>query len=199
MQYKQGFTLLETLVALILISMLSVLLIQGLTFALMIRERALEQTQFQREDALRRAWFIETTKSAAADLETVSSHAFVGDSQSFRFLTLHALQLTPGIPAVVEWLLEYDGDGVNHLYYRQDDQPYQRVWSWQAEPARFRYFDPSLGWGDTWNTVQASRTQMLLPAAVKLETTWLGEPHTWFAPVVGRRNPRPGLIPEFEL
>ena len=186
-----GFTLLETLVALVITALASVLIVQGLAQALMLRDRVLEHTQYQREDALRRGWFGDTVSTLVADLPRIEQHRFVGTAEGFRGLTLAALQELPGLPTVVEWRLEREGDDVWHLYYRQSESAAQRSWSWRAEQAEFAYFDPTLGWHAEWPP--AGSAAPALPAAVSLTTHWRGRPLTWVAAVRNRRDPRPDL------
>ena len=185
-----GFTLLETLVMLVIVSLTSVLIMQGLAQALDLRERVLEHTEYQREDALRRAWFGDSVRSLVADLARIENHRFEGDATGFKGLTLAALQAFPGLPRVVNWRLERDGE-VFHLFYSQQGDAPQRVWSWRAEAARFSYYAPETGWVDAWPPQDSDARP--LPSLVAFETTWRDEPRSWVAAVAGRRSARPSL------
>lgn len=192
--YKAGFTLLETLVALVITALASVLIMQGLSHALMLRERVVEHTQFQREDMLRRAWFGESVNALIADIPRIERHRFRGDADGFHGLTLAPLQELPGVPVAVDWSIEREDDIV-HLYYQQPDRARQRVWSWRAETARFAYFDPQLGWSARWPPATANASP--LPASVAFVSEWRDKPLTWVASVLGARTPRNGLeLPE---
>lgn len=191
-----GFTLLETLVALVITALASVLIIQGVSHTLMLRERVIEHTQYQREDALRRAWFQDTVSTLIADLQRIESHRFQGGPGGFAGLTLAPLQEQAGVPTAVQWYLEREDDIV-HLFYRQAGAEPQRVWSWRSERAGFRFYDPETGWTDQWPP--APRGADALPAAVMFETTWRGSPRVWVAAVQGRRNVRSGLVPPPEF
>ena len=190
---SHGFTLLETLVALVITALASVLIMQGLSHVLTLRDRVLEHTEYQREDALRRGWFGDTVGALIADLPRIERHRFEGDAQGFRGLTLASLQELPGVPVIAEWRLEQEGD-VFHLYYRQEQGEWQRSWSWRAEQAAFAYFDPDLGWQAQWPVQNAPP----LPAAISFTTEWRGRPLTWVAAIRGTRNVRPGLEPGVE-
>lgn len=190
--FSKGFTLLETLVALVITALTSILIMQGLSHALTVRERVLEYTEYQREDALRRGWFSDTVNALAADLPRVERHRFHGTSEGFQGLTLAALQKLRGVPTRIEWRIERDGDVV-HLYYRQEDNEWQRSWSWRAEQAEFSYFDPEHGWQSQWPMSVATEAQ--LPAVVAFSTRWRGRPLTWVAAVKSSREPRASLIP----
>jgi len=187
-----GFTLLETLVALVITALASVLLMQGLSQALMLRERVIEHTQFQREDILRRAWFTDSVNALIADLQRIDRHRFEGGPEGFRALTLAALQEPPGVPVPIGWSLEQEAD-IFHLYYQQPDRDRQRVWSWRADTARFSYFDPQLGWGPEWPPKSGDAAP--LPQAIALTTEWRTRPLTWVAAVLGSRSVRKGLEP----
>ena len=191
-KFGAGFTLLETLVALVITALTTVLLMQGLSQALMLRERVLEHTQFQREDSLRRSWFNDTVNALVADLPRNERHRFAGDSDGFRGLTLAALQEFPGVPVPVEWSIEREAD-ILHLYYQQSDQNRQRIWSWRADEASFSYFDPDLGWSSGWPP--AGTAVPPLPQAIALTTEWRDRSVTWVAAVLGSRTVREGLDP----
>lgn len=187
-----GFTLLETLVALVITALASVLIMQGLSHALTLRERILEHTQYQREDALRRGWFGDSVGALIADLPRIERHRFTGDPEGFSGLTLAALQELPGVPTVVSWKVEREAD-VIHLYYRQAQEDWQRTWSWRAVQARFSYFDRDTGWRAEWPP--RGRESMPLPAVIAFTTRWRGRPVTWVAAIQGRRDVRSGLEP----
>lgn len=191
-QHQQGFTLLETLVALVIASLVSVLIMQGLSHALMLRERVLELTQYQREDALRRGWFNDSVQSLVADLPEIERHRFEGEANGFRGLTLSALQELPGVPTTMAWQLEREGE-IFRLLYGQGGNSGQLAWAWQAPRARFSYFSPETGWQEAWPP--AGYQGPPLPALVAFETEWRGRPVTWVAAVQGGRAPRDGLKP----
>ncbi|NDY96324.1 PulJ/GspJ family protein [Wenzhouxiangella limi] len=193
-----GFTLLETLVALIIASLVSVLLMQGLTQALLLRDRVLDHVQFQREARLRYAWFDDTVSALIADLGRVERHRFTGGPNGFSGLSLAPLTDWPGKPSMVHWQLESEGD-LFHLYY-QEGAPiiaseWQRAWSWYAQSAEFAYYDPQAGWQSQWPPEGGHGLAMIpaLPAIIAFTTQWRGQPVTWAASVRGRRNPRPDL------
>lgn len=187
-----GFTLLEMLVALVITALASVLVMQGLSQALMLRERILEQTQFQREDILRRAWFTDSVNALIADLPRIDRHRFQGGPEGFRGLTLAALQELPGVPISIGWSIEQEADIFN-LYYQQPDRDGQRLWSWRADSARFSYFDPERGWVQEWPPDGGGGAP--LPQAIALTTQWRAQPLTWVAAVLGSRTVREGLEP----
>ena len=189
----RGFTLLETLVALVIASLVTVLLMQGLSHALMLRERVLEITQFQREDALRRGWFQDVVQALVADLERVEAHRFSGSASGFNGLTLAALQEAPGVPAVAEFRIEREGEVVR-LLYREQQGPEQRVWAWRSEQAGFSYYAPETGWTSRWPP-DTNGPARALPAAVAFESTWRGAPLSWVAAVRAARTPRRDLVP----
>ena len=189
----RGFTLLETLVVLVLVSLLSVLMVQGLSHALMLRERVLDLTQFQREDALRRGWFQDTAQGLLADLERIEDHQFTGTSERFSGYSLAPLLGPPGAPAVIEWRLEQTGE-LFRLYYRQQDAPPRLTWEWRTDQAEFVYFAPEVGWVSQWPPAQLDGTSAL-PAVVALQASWRGDRLTWAAPTRVAPSPRDDLVP----
>lgn len=191
-RFVAGFTLLETLVALVITALATVLMMQGLSLAIKLRERVLEHTQFQREDSLRRFWFQDTVNALTADLPRIQRHRFEGDVDGFQGLTLAALQELPGVPVPVFWSIEREAD-IFSLYYQQADHNRQHVWSWRADEASFSYFDPDRGWLPDWPP--AGIAVPPLPQAVALTTEWRDRPVTWVAAVLGSRTVREGLEP----
>lgn len=194
-----GFTLVEMLVVLILVSLTSVLLIQGTSQLLIIRDRVLEHTEYQREDVLRRSWFGETVGSLIADLETIDEHRFMGDESGFSGLTLAALTRPAGMPVRIEWRVETEED-IFRLLYAEQGGDWQHVWSWRPDFARFSYYSPESGWVAQWPPGGLGTAPLPLPALVMFETTWRGEPRTWLGAVQSSREVRPRLIhgEEFE-
>lgn len=193
---QSGFTLLETLVALVITALASVLIMQGVSHALSLRERVIELTQYQREDGLRRGWFQDTVSSLVADLERIESNRFIGGPGGFAGLTLSPLQGKAGVPTSVRWFLEREDDIV-YLHYQEPGVGPQRVWAWRTEEAGFRYYSPDQGWSLEWPP--AGQPAFSLPAAIRFETTWRGRPRVWVAAVQGRRDARAGLVPPPEF
>src|SRR3546814_6549996 len=65
----RGFTLLETVVTLVIVSLLVTMLMQALSHALNLRTRLLRVQQESRTELLQEAWFRETVGAAQDDLE----------------------------------------------------------------------------------------------------------------------------------
>ena len=188
---QQGFTLLEMLVTLMLTSLVAVLLTQGVSQMLMLRERILEHTEFQRENMLRRAWFTDSINDLIADIPLVERNGFHGDSRSIQGLSLSPMAALSGVPIVMNWRLEADED-VWHLLYRESGSHELRVWSWRADWAYFSFFDSRTSWVGQWPP--SPELSGLLPEAVLLTTEWRGEPLVWVAGVGSSRSPRPNLL-----
>ncbi|MFZ1643035.1 MAG: type II secretion system protein, partial [Candidatus Contendobacter sp.] len=116
-----GFTLLEMLVTLTIVSLLTVLLMQGLLYALQLRARMLEQQQRRQAAVLQEHWF-RASSAALAPGKANGPDVFSGDRTGFRGLSLAPLLGDRGAPARIEWRLEPEAAGVALRYRQSGDE-----------------------------------------------------------------------------
>lgn len=142
---SRGFTLLEALVTLVIVSLVATVLMQSLSHVLGLRERVLRNEREARIAALHERWFRDTVAAAVADLPQGEA-AFRGDAAGLRFLGTDPL--ADGRASPVEWrLVRRDGDLV--LEYVEQGQPWT-VLAHGLEGANFRYLDAAGRWQARW-------------------------------------------------
>jgi general secretion pathway protein J len=141
----RGFSLLEALVTLVILSMIATVMMQSLSQVLDLRERVLRSERDARVAALEERWFRESIGAAVADLPGAAG-AFQGDSRSMRFLGLDPLDGS-GL-AVVEWRIEATPAGAR-LELRQGDRAWPLRGGFGAATG-FRYLDAAGRWQSRW-------------------------------------------------
>ncbi|MDE0029704.1 MAG: prepilin-type N-terminal cleavage/methylation domain-containing protein [Deltaproteobacteria bacterium] len=138
-----GFTMVEMLVVLVLVSLLGTLVIQGTGFFLgqygavkrIHRESSLA--------ALRQHWFLSTV--AAMVPSRLATRRFTGDDRSFEGVTLQPLAARAGQPVRIRWSI----DSGRVLYTEGGAQP----WTVQSRHDRtlgFQYAGSSGEWHERW-------------------------------------------------
>src|SRR3954471_16161054 len=103
---SSGFTLLETLVVLVITSLISVVLVQG--FGLILAARTSVQTKLVDVDqaVLQRNLFLEPLRGILPDYPN-RPHIFVGESRKLSGLTVRPLQERFGGPVAFTMSMEY--------------------------------------------------------------------------------------------
>ena len=141
-----GFTLLETIVTLVIVSMIVVVLMQALRHSLSLRQRLLHHEQVARMDALQEQWFRDTVTGAIADLPDAIG-AMRGDAAGFELVT--AAPLSGAGLARVSWRLRGGADGAS-LVYQDPRWEELEVLRGPLYDARFEYLDAAGAWQAAW-------------------------------------------------
>ncbi|MEM7017377.1 MAG: hypothetical protein AAF512_08575 [Pseudomonadota bacterium] len=186
-----GLTLLEMLVVLVLTSLLSLLLFQGLGYALTLRTRFVDQLDNLRQGAIQAHWFRSSTAGLIADYEdTPNNHVFKGDEKSFNGLTLVPLDEYAGVPTLFKWELETRQDMQVLRYHRSNAEVWD-IAQWQLRDAEssFRYLGHDGKWHDEWPPRQGLEPPQL-PKAIMLSGYRRQQPFTWFVKMTGRYTPK---------
>lgn len=142
----RGFTLLETIVTLVIVSMIVVVLMQALRHSLALRTRILHHEQAARMDALQEQWFRDTVHGALADLPD-GLGAMQGGASGFELVSAAPLS-GPGL-AKIRWSLRGDASGAALVY---DDAQWQglEVLPGPLLDARFEYLGADGTWQGEW-------------------------------------------------
>lgn len=192
----QGFTLLEMLVVLMIISLLSLLLMQGFSYLLQLRVRFLDRLDDMQQFTLQRHWFESSSSALIPEYTDLpEGYPFKGEERGFSGLTTMSLDDIPGVPLPCAWYLNYDG-GETHLLYRRANQQTWEVMSWPGREGGFRYQDEKGEWHAKWppsSTAAASFMQEAgpqLPKIIALSGIRRGEIFLWLAEVKSRDKPR---------
>ncbi|MFZ4791966.1 MAG: prepilin-type N-terminal cleavage/methylation domain-containing protein [Candidatus Competibacteraceae bacterium] len=190
-----GFTLLEMLVTLVIVSLLMALLMQTLLYALQLRTRILEQQWQQQAVVLQEYWFRSSSAALAPGKKDRPEVVFAGDRTGFQGLSLAPLLGDLGVPIRIEWRLETDAKGVTLRYRQGEDSPGWIIAQWEGAQAGFGYRDEAGQWGERWppSALAVSATEPglpQLPTAIRLDITRTEAPVLWLSAITGRRDPK---------
>lgn len=184
MQHARGFTLVEMLVTLVLVSLVGSLLWQALATVARL-ESALARTRaLGDDDALRRVW----AEQALAGIMTGAT----GDPVDFRgsadglsgYSTMPPWPGTMG-PELTTLALANAGESAQRLMARRPgDAPELELWRWPGRDGRFDYLDADGRWHARWPP--APGRQPSLPRAVRLVGPASGP---LLVPVLAVQNP----------
>lgn len=190
-----GFTLMEMLVTLMLVSFATMLMFQMLGSYRVARERVQVQSGFIDRRALFQSWF----RDSVHGLFIADGLQFAGERSRFRGTTLNPLYAAEGSPTDVAWTIEEDGDRVSIVYSEEGVERW-RVRLARADVAHFAYLDAtgkeSANWPPERGVTNAAPT---LPAVVLLSRTQAGREITQAAAVLGPLEPPVRLYGDEEL
>src|ERR1700680_3987231 len=114
---QTGFTLVEVLITLALLSMVAAIVFGSLGQVLNARARLRPYLDQSEETVLVASWFRQTVQALIADYDT-GKNRFTADASGFSGLTASPLIGPPGTPTSFRWVLKYDlGLDVTFLEY----------------------------------------------------------------------------------
>lgn len=157
-----GFTLMETLVMLLLVSLATTLMFQTLAAYRVARERFLVQGELLDVRTLSEDWFVESVRG----LHPIGSRPLRGEPGRMEATSHNPLLGPPGTPAAIAWLVEQDTAGTWVLAYVQDGVERFAVPMPDLDSARLVYLDAEGGSHGQWPPASGSQTG--LPIAVGL-------------------------------
>lgn len=184
-----GFTLMETLVMLMLVSMAATLMFQMLAGYQAAQRRVAGQAELLDRSALVHAWFVESARG----LHPAPDTPLNGERDAFSGETLNPLLATPGAPTRFAWALETE-QGETYLVYSEGGETQWSLPLRDGEEARFAYAAPDGSLHDRWPP--ALGRPQALPAAVALMIGSGAAERVWLAAVLGPLDPR---VDPFEL
>ena len=138
-----GFTMVEMLVVLVLVSLLGTLIIQGTGFFLGQYATVKRTHRESSLKALRQHWFASTV--AAMVPSRLATRLFAGDGRSFEGVTLQPLAAQAGRPVRVRWSI----DAGRVLYTERGSRPWT-VLSGHDRTLGFQYADSAREWHEAW-------------------------------------------------
>ncbi len=189
-RYQKGVTLLEMLVVFVFFTLISAILLQGFSYILTLREKAVAQTQLLQTTARQEYWFRSTVRSLTADYTNIiDNDLFQGNRKTLTGLSLAALNTYVGVPTRVKWEIENTAQKTS-LYYQENKKIRWEVMSWQGEEGEFSYLDKYGIWHNTWPPQQFSQTPLQLPHAIRLFGLRHGKPFLWLVSITGRKHNR---------
>ena len=166
-----GLTLFETLVVLVLVSLLCTLLLQGLG-AFADRYDTVQRVHRTASFAsLRQHWFVTSVRGLMPT--GLFAQRFRGDPNAFQGTTLRPLATEPGVPVRVQWRID---DGGAAVTYAEDDAQAWPIHVVDEVPATFEYADSRGEWHENWPPPSAADEwvpRMIRLAGEDDRTIWL--------------------------
>lgn len=159
---SSGFTLMETLVMLVLVSFAVSLMFQMLGNYRIAKERVVESSGGMTRRALLEAWFIESVRG----LQAIEGLMLEGSRDSFHGVSLGPLLASPGAPTAIGWSLVRDEGDMRIAYAEAEEERWQLPFREDVGSAAFVYLDQEGRTHDQWPPAQGQ--QSLLPAAIGL-------------------------------
>ena len=117
---QKGFTLLEVIVVLMIVSMVGVLMIQGLTHFMKVKERIAETLSNSQIINLHHSWFRDIVFGLSV-FDGTASYRFKGDARSMFGMTMNSLDYQRDVPTRFFIKVEDEG-GVSRVYYHPAEQ-----------------------------------------------------------------------------
>ena len=154
-----GFTLMETLVMLMLVSMATTMMFQMLDSYRLAQERIAAQAGNQDRASLFESWF----SDGVHGLSAVPGQPFKGSRSQFEGVTLNPLFGSPGAPSSIQWRLSSLADG-GEIEYWEDGEERWTLPLRDFDGARFVFFAQDGSQHEQWPP--AKGLQEDLPAAI---------------------------------
>lgn len=166
--YKiSGFTLVEMLVVLVILSLTTSLLVEGLGTTWRNFDKLNGQQLFVNRGLLPKKWFIDSFKGA--QLYHPFKSVFTGSSNHISFITISPPGTIKATPTKIEWTIEDQDDSIQSLYYSVDNGNKVKVANLNGQFS-FIYLTGKR-WEDSFSSDKA-----LLPNAIKIlngDEQWL--------------------------
>jgi prepilin-type N-terminal cleavage/methylation domain-containing protein len=188
---QTGFTLVEVLVTLVLLSMVAAIVFGSLGQVLEARARLRPYLDKSEETALVVSWFRQTVQALIADYDT-GKNRFAASANAFSGLTASPLLGPAGTPTAFTWALNYDpASDFTFLEYEEKPSNTVEIARWSGKDAVFSYYGQDQEWRRDWppTDLGTSTTVMQLPQLVRLG----GLPSELFPTVVAA--PRAAPVP----
>lgn len=215
MKRKRGFTLLEVLVVLVLLSLISALVFEILNQTASLRGQFLETLEELQQGVIREHWFRSSVSALTPDyppeegvgvvFQTRKPQLFQGKETEFTGLTISALDNNIGIPTTFGWQLAFENNETI-LRYKNSDEHWWEVMRWEGNEGFFSYQALDGSWHKTFplpetkipeNIDEISAMIMALEKSAQLPRTILlqgkknNEPFMWMVRISGKDKPSP--------
>ncbi len=187
--HARGFTLLEVIVTLVIVSLLITVLMQMLSHALGVRTRLLHYQERARVAFLQEGWFRDTIASAQLD-DSDGKPAIQGTALSVDYIASTPL-FAEGMGRV-RWFLRNNDGGELSLYYADARTPDREIVPGPLQDAGFAYLDRSQQWHDDWvsdplqppASGQADAVEpRLMPRVIRFQATTPNGRIYWLVPI----------------
>ena len=190
-----GFTLMEMLVTLVLISFATMLMFQMLGSYRIANDRVRSQAGDIDRHALFQEWF----RDSVHGLYAAPKLQFVGDPAQFSATTLNPLYAMEGSPTPVEWSLRADQDGAAEIVYSEAGIERWHLPLQGGGEVEFAYFDANWRETDAWPPKLGKVNREALPAVVGLVRRFSDGDRPLLVAVLGPLEPPVRLYGEEQL
>lgn len=154
---NNGFTLLEVLVVLVLLSLISTLAFEILHQTANLRNQFLDTLDELQQGVIREHWFRSSVSALTPDYppekevvyQARKSYVFQGTETEFYGLTLTALDNDGGIPTPFGWQLELK-ENETILRYRNSEEQWWEIMRWKGKEGKFFYQAKDNQWYKQW-------------------------------------------------
>ncbi len=159
---NRGFTLVEVLVVLTMVSLLSALLFQGFGYMLATYDRLQNRQSAEMQKSLAEGWWRDSVEASVPYYD--NPLRFAGDTQSIQGASYSPMWRSPGVPSRMTWRLEQQRDGL-HLVYEEPPYPPVTIRRWDpGASAAFSFLTKEGQWQADWLPARDRQ----LPEAVRL-------------------------------
>lgn len=164
---QAGFTLLEMLVVMVIVSLVAGIVLTSYERILDIRIRLAAFIDGTDAPTLIAGWFRESVEGLLPDQKD-GADVFVGTPRRLSGLTVAAIDGRPGVPTPMTWEIKFDGaTRRTSLTYRNGTAKPMVIASWPGDRGTLQYCGPTLACADHWPATDEGSSQ--LPALVVLE------------------------------
>jgi prepilin-type N-terminal cleavage/methylation domain-containing protein len=167
---QHGFTLVEVLVTLVLLSMVVAIVFGSLGQVLDARSRLRPYLDKSEETTLAASWFRQTVQALIADYDT-GKNRFAATATTFSGLTASPLVGRAGTPTAFRWALKYDPSlDSTILEYSEASANTIQIARWNGHDAVFSYYGQDKEWRPSWPPadLDGSQGRPQLPQLVRL-------------------------------
>lgn len=167
---RTGFTLVEVLITLVLLSMVAAVAFGSLRQVLEARGRLRPYLDRSQETTLVASWFRQTVEAMIADYDN-GQHHFAGTAIEISGLTTAPLIGPPGTPITFHWALKYDAArDITTLEYQESPSQTMPIVSWTGHAGNFNYYAEDQKWYPIWPPADTdqSKPPVQLPQLVRL-------------------------------
>ncbi|MDD5123598.1 prepilin-type N-terminal cleavage/methylation domain-containing protein [Methylovulum sp.] len=185
-----GFTLMEVLVVLVLVSLISGLLMQGFGYVLRLRFNVTQQIKKQRIQQLQEHWYRNLVTGIIVNTREEKA-LFQGSESVLQGQSINTLTAPAGVPQAFTLTLSAQENTIV-LRYRITEKEEWRLGQWTAQKASFSYLDNQGNWVPTWPPKMGAVTQQL-PEAIQLQIENIPNPVNWIVSIPSKKNPKPGI------
>ncbi len=182
---KNGFTLLEVLVVLVLLSMVTAALFEGLSFTMRVRNGIFSQIDQQRIGVLQSHW-IRSVIAATIPLTEPREGEFLGKKDTITGASTNTLGGVPGAPGRYTLTLE-NKDNVLKLNYTDQYGAKYTLGTWEGADGKFVYIDNFKRF-DRWPPLALIKEYQQLPETIILRIDSVKQTKYWAVSIPGRHE-----------